>query len=164
MLKGARNKRLAMKITLNPSNGVASKAGFSMIEAVIGMGIMGTVVGALLSGFGMGMFTMQMARENLRATQIMLERMETIRLYSWDQITTPGFVSTNFTASYDPQSTNSGITYTGRLSIASAPISSSYSNDMKMFTVTLNWKTGSLQRTRQFTTYISRYGLQDYIY
>jgi type II secretory pathway pseudopilin PulG len=164
MLKETRNERLEMKITLNPSIGNASQAGFSLVEAAVGMGIMGTVVGALLSGFGTGMFTMQLARENLRATQIMLERMETIRLYSWDQINTPGFVSTNFTASYDPQSTNSGVVYSGTLSISNAPVTSSYSNDMKMFTVTLNWKTGSLPRTRQFTTYISRYGLQDYIY
>jgi type II secretory pathway pseudopilin PulG len=153
-----------MKITLNPSKGVGAQSGFSLIEAAVSMGIMGTVVGALLSGFGTGMFTMQMARENLRATQIMLERMETIRLYSWDQINTPGFVSTNFTATYDPQSTNSGTVYTGTLVITNAPVTSTYSNDMKMFTVTLNWKTGSLKRSRQFSTYISRYGLQDYIY
>lgn len=153
-----------MKIKLNLSKKRASQAGFSMVEVAVSMGIMGTVVGAVLSGFSTGMFTMQMARENLRATQIMLERMETIRLYSWDQINTPGFVSTNFTAKYDPQSSNSGITYTGSLRISDAPISSTYSNDMKQFTVTLNWTTGKMQRSRSFTTYISRYGLQDYIY
>jgi type II secretory pathway pseudopilin PulG len=153
-----------MKLKINLAKNLGSQAGFSMVEVAVSMGIMGTVVGAVLSGFSSGMFTMQMARENLRATQIMLERMETIRLYSWDQINTPGFISTNFTAKYDPQSVNSGLTYTGSLAIANAPVSSTYSNDMKQFTVTVNWTTGKLQRTRQFTTYISRYGLQDYIY
>ena len=40
----------------------------------------------------------------------------------------------------------------------------SLSNDMKQVTVQLNWKTGSLDRSREFTTYICRDGLQNYIY
>ena len=30
----------------------------------------------------------------------MLERMETIRLYSWDEVITPGYLSNSFTAFY----------------------------------------------------------------
>jgi type II secretory pathway pseudopilin PulG len=142
-----------------------SLAGFSIVEATIGMGLMGTVVGALMTGFTSGFFTMQMARENQRATQIMLEKVETIRLYSWDQINTPGFIPATFSASYDPQSPNAqGLTYNGTLTVTGAPIGSSYSNEMKLVTVRLNWKTGNLARTREFASYISRYGMQDYIY
>jgi hypothetical protein len=109
---------------------------------------------------------MRMARENLRATQIMLEKVETIRLYSWEQIKQPGFIPPTFTATYDPNGgTNSqGLTYQGSLTISDAVIDSSYSNDMKKVTVRLNWKTGNLDRSREFSSYISRYGLQDYIY
>lgn len=142
-----------------------SLAGFSLVEATVGMGIMGTVVGALMTGITGGFFTMRMARENLRATQIMLEKVETIRLYSWDQINTPNFIPKTFTATYDPNNgTNGGLVYQGSLTITNAPISSSYSNEMKMVIVRLNWQTGSLDRSREFTSYISRYGLQDYIY
>ena len=138
---------------------------FSLIEAVVGMGIIGTVVGAMLSGITTGTFTMRMARENLRATQIMLEKVETIRLYSWDQINKAGFIPPTFTETYDPMGTpNVGLTYTGTLSIASAPVGSSYSNDMRMITVHLSWATGGLLRQRDFTSYISRSGLQDYVY
>jgi type II secretory pathway pseudopilin PulG len=154
-----------MKIKLNLSKASRRLKAFSLIEVTVGMGILGTVVGAVLSGFTAGIFTMKMARENLRATQIMLERMETIRLYSWDQINTPNYLSNTFTAFYDPNATNApGLTYSGTMTVANAPISSSYSNDMKMFTVTLSWKTGDLPRTRTFSTYISRYGMQDYIF
>ena len=141
-------------------------AAFSLAEAAVGMALIGTTIAALLSGFATGFFTMQMTRENLRATQIMLEKVETIRLYSWQQVTNTGFIPTAFTAVYDPQSPvgQQGITYSGSMIITNAPISSSYAGDMKMITVTLNWKTGNLNRTRQFTSYISRYGLQDYIY
>jgi hypothetical protein len=136
-----------------------------MVEVTVGMGVLGAVVGAMLSGITTGTFTMRMARENLRATQIMLEKVETIRLYSWQQITTAGFIPATFQATYDPQGTPSvGLTYQGTMTINDAPISSSYSNDMKVVTVHLSWQTGSLQRDREFTSYIARNGLQDYIY
>lgn len=140
-------------------------AAFSIVEATIGLGIAGTATVALLTGFTSGFFTMKMARENLRATQILLEKTETIRLYSWDQINTPGFVPPAFTATYDPQDTNAqGLVYSGTLSFSDAPIIATYSGDMKMVTVRLNWKTGNVERNREFTSYIARNGLQTYIY
>src|SRR3954454_4637640 len=126
-------------------------AAFSLIEATVGMGIIGTVLGAMLSGITTGTFTMRMARENLRATQIMLEKVETIRLYSWDQINSNGFIPSSFQATYDPQGTpNVGLTYTGPMAIVSDPLGSTYSNDMKMITVHLSWQTRGLQRDREF--------------
>ena len=144
-------------------------AAFSLAEVSVGVAILGTVFAALLTGFANGMFTMQMARENLRATQIMLEKMETIRLYSWDQVTAPGFIPSTFTAPYDPQATQGqqGLAYQGTMTITDVPsgaIDASYAPHMKKVVVTLNWTTCSLNRTRQFQSYISRYGLQDYVY
>src|SRR5947209_13791860 len=127
-----------MKIKRSLSSRLRRKlAGFSMIEVTIGMGVIGTTCVALLTGITTGFFTMRMARENLRATQIMLEKVETIRLYSWDQINgtgTPPFVIPNsFTNTYDPQGAPSvGLTYNGTMSITPAPNSASYSNDMRM--------------------------------
>jgi uncharacterized protein (TIGR02598 family) len=155
-----------MKIKQSISSRIRSLAGFSIVEVTVGMGVMGTIVGALLTGIAGGFFTMRMARENLRATQIILEKVETIRLYSWDQINQPGYIPATFTATYDPNGgTNAqGLTYSGTMTITNAPITSSYSNDMKMVVVRLNWRTGNIDRSREFSSYISRYGLQDYIY
>jgi type II secretory pathway pseudopilin PulG len=141
-------------------------AAFSLVEVTIGMGVIGTAALALFSGFTSGFFTMHMARENLRATQIMLEKTETLRLYTWDQINTPNFIPPTFSAAYDPNATNGaqGINYTGTMTISPVSLPTSYSNDMKMVTVTLNWTTGAINRNRSFTTYISRNGLQSYIY
>jgi type II secretory pathway pseudopilin PulG len=141
-------------------------AAFSLVEATIGMGIVGTTIATLFSGFTSGFFTMQMARENLRATQIMLERVETIRLYSWDQVTEPGYVTPAFTAPYDPEAASGqqGLVYTGTIRILPCDVPSSYAGDMRKVVVTLNWKTGRLQRNREFTSYISRFGMQDYVY
>src|SRR5438876_11961864 len=118
-----------------PSRTRRQLAGCTLAEAAVGMGVIGTVIGAMLSGITTGTFTMRMARENLRATQIMLEKVETIRLYSWDQINRPGFIPATFNASYDPMGAPSvGLTYTGTMAIASSPISSSYSKHMTMIT------------------------------
>lgn len=149
--------------------GPIPEAGFSLVEAMVAMAIMGTTMGALLSGFASGFFTMRMTRENLRATQIMLEKMETIRLYSWSQVTNTGFIPPTFTAPYDPQATTGqqGAAYQGTMTITDVPvgaIDASYAPDMKKVVVTVNWTTCNLNRTRQFQSYISRYGLQDYVY
>ena len=63
-----------MKITVSISRRARRLAAFTIVEATVGMGIMGTCVAALFSGFTSGFFTMQLARENQRATQIMLEK------------------------------------------------------------------------------------------
>src|SRR5262245_16055606 len=144
----------------------AAQAGFSLVEVSIAMGVVGTAAMALFSGFTSGFFTMQLARENLRATQVLLEKTETLRLYSWDQINTAGYIPSTFTAYYDPNDTTNanGIVYSGTMVITNCPVSSSYNDDMKMAVITLNWKTGALPRTRSFSTYIARNGLQNYIY
>lgn len=156
-VKGTIRGRLARRL----------QAAFSLLEATMGMALVGTTVAALFGGFTAGFFTMQMARENLRATQIMLEKVETIRLYSWQQVTTPGFIPSSFTNYYDPLAPEGqkGVVYYGTLTITTnPPVGTSYSKDMALVTVTLQWKTGNLDRSRTFQTYISRYGLQDYIY
>jgi type II secretory pathway pseudopilin PulG len=144
-------------------------AAFSIMEVTLGLGIVGMATAALFSAFTSGFFTMRMARENIRATQIMLEKVETIRLYSWQQITNAGFIPTNFTAKYDPvgQTTAGGLVYQGSLRIA--PVNAiennaDYTDSMRLITVRVDWQTGSLRRTREFKSYVSRFGMQDYIY
>lgn len=141
------------------------QAAFSLVEVTVGLGIVGTCVAALFSGFTTGFFTIRMARENLRATQILLQKTETLRLLSWDQLTGTNTIPTTFAERYDPNAaTDNGITYSGTISVTNCPVTSSYSNDMKMVVVTVNWKTGNMDRNRAYTTYVSRYGLQNYIY
>lgn len=141
--------------------------GFSLVEVVMAMVILGLTVVALLSGVTSGMLTMRMAQENLRATQIMVERTETLRLYTWDQLVTVGFIQTSFTERYDPNNTNNsgaGLIYAGTVSIAPVPMATAYSDEMKQVTVSLNWTTSGINRSRSYTTFVARNGLQNYIY
>lgn len=161
-----------MKINLRTGPGAIPRrnsrralAGFSLTEVTVGLGIIGTCVAALFSGFTTGFFTIKMSRENLRATQILLQKAEAIRLQSWDQITNPTNIPTAFIDRYDPNSaTNPGIIYNGSILITNCPITSSYTNNMRMVVISVNWQTGNINRSRSYTTYVARNGLQVYIY
>ena len=130
-------------------------------------GVGGILVAVALAGFYGGFAAIQLDRENSRATQILLEKTELLRLYNWNQITggdTNVYVPTNFTAPFYPNSSNGVFTYTGTVSIAGCAIGTSYSNDMRTVTITLMWKSRTLIRARSMSTLVSRYGLQNYIY
>lgn len=132
---------------------------------MVAVGLGGIMFVSLYTGFSSGFAVVQLARENLRGTQILQEKMETIRLYTWDQITTPGFIPTNFTDVFFPGTQAvSGLIFTGKVTIASAPITEAYSNDLKLVTVEVNWISAKVLRTRSMSTLVSRYGLQHYIY
>ena len=68
----------------------AACSGFTLIEGIMGVGIMGVLFVSLYTGMTTGFGVVRMARENLRATQVLQEKFETIRLYTWEQINTPG--------------------------------------------------------------------------
>ena len=140
-------------------------AAFTIIEVVFAMAVAGLMFVALYSGLMTGFTIIHLARENTRASQILVEKMETIRLYTWDQINSNGFIPTNFSVVYSTVGgTNNGAVYQGTLTITNVSFSTSYAADMKKVTVQLNWMTGNLARRRTASTYISRYGLQNYIY
>src|SRR2546422_288033 len=70
-----------------PRELISSRGGFTLIETVVGMGVIGVMVVSLYAALTSGVRTVQLAREDQRATQILVESMDQIRLFSWDQIT-----------------------------------------------------------------------------
>jgi len=141
------------------------QAATTLTEVVAAVAIVAISAAGLMGALANGFFSIQMTRENQRATQILIERTEMARLYNWDQINTPGFVLTNFIASYDPQSANGGgLSYTGSVAVASFPFSANYATNLRQLTVTLKWETKGINRTRTLTTLLGRDGLQNYIY
>ena len=132
------------------------------------MVIIGLTVTALYAGISWGFTTVRLAREDLRATQIMVEKMEAIRLYNWDQITSPTFILKNFTVPYDtsvpsgPQT--KGLVYQGKLTISQFTDALSYADDLRLVTLELKWNSGNLQRRREISTYVCRTGIANYLY
>lgn len=149
--------------------GTGKHRAFTLIEVMVSVGVIGTLLVSLYAGLTFGFSQIQVSREEERATQILAERMEVVRLLTWDQVVNlPGYVPTNFSASYSVSNpTNapaSSLVYTGTVQIANAPVSENYSNDLKMMTISLTWKSRGLTHTRSMRTFVSRYGLQNYVY
>ena len=132
-----------------------------LMETMVGMLVVGIVFVALYSGMSSGFAVIQVAEENARATQILEEKLETVRLYTWTQLNTANFVPTNFTVAY---STNSSLVYTGTMQIVNSPVTESYSNSLKSVNVSVSWRSGRVLRTRAMTTLVSQFGIQNYVY
>jgi prepilin-type N-terminal cleavage/methylation domain-containing protein len=141
-------------------------AGFTLLEVVVSLGVIGVVFISLYAALASGVSVTQMSRENARATQILLEKAETFRLYDWDQITTDGWVPDKFTTSYCPTATNSaqGSIYSGTITISTPDLSTNYEDDMRQIDIILKWTTGSLKRSRTMTFYVARNGMQNYTF
>lgn len=140
---------------------------YTLAELVVAVAVFSVGISGLMGSLGYGFLVMQLARENQRATQIMLEKAEIIRLYSWDQINTPGFVPAAFNDVYDPKTPGSpGVTYHGTLSITDFPTSgANYAANIKQLVITLTWNTqGRVQHTRKLATLVAKDGIQNYVY
>ena len=152
---------------------------FSLVESMVAACIVGVLFTSLYSGITAGFGALNSARENLRATQVMIDKMETLRLYSWTQVSTFGsstsYSPSAFTESFFPTTTNyssstvstgatgSGFVYYGTVAITNAGFTQNYSNSLKQVTITLNWTNG-VRRSQTMSTYVGQYGIQNYIY
>jgi hypothetical protein len=141
-------------------------AGTTLLDVLFA--ILGTVFlfVTVYLGFTQGFAVIQLARENLRATQILQERMETVWLYNWDQLNTAGFIPTNFQAPFYPVGAQNGqgLTYNGTVSVEPSGLTESYAADLRRVTVQVSWVSGEALRQRTMTTLVSRYGMHNYIY
>jgi prepilin-type N-terminal cleavage/methylation domain-containing protein len=143
--------------------------GYTMIEVIVAASIMSVMFVSLYTGISFGFSVSRTERENLRATQIILERMEGIRLFTYDQLSNTNLNPPVFTQNYYPQALGSqsqGITYTGSMIIESnitLDPSATYSTSMKRITVGLKWVSGGAPRSRSIVTYAARNGIQNYV-
>ena len=153
-----------MKINILDSARAKTRAfAFTVTEAIFGVAIIGIVFVSLYTGMTTGFESIRDSQENLRATQIMTEKFEAMRLYNWSQIIDPGFIPETFTESYAPNSTKPGITYTGTIRIFNAG-TEPYMTDLRGVHITLTWTSGGRANRRTLSSFVARYGLQNYVY
>lgn len=149
------------------ARGPKSARAFSLVEVLIAVGIVGVIFFSLYSAISSGFAIIQVSRENLRATQVLQEKMEVIRLYRWDQVNSNGFVPTSFVEPFyatNIATNTTGLLYYGTLVVTNAPVTEVYSNDLRLISATVTWTSNNKQRERSMSTLVSRYGLQNYIY
>jgi prepilin-type N-terminal cleavage/methylation domain-containing protein len=143
--------------------------GYTLMEVVMAVALLAIMMISLYGGISSGFAVVELARENLRGTQIMLERMEGIRLYNWNQLIYSNMIPASFTSYYYPLATNGeskGLAYSGTMVITNAVLTppSTYSDSMRLVRVSLVWTNGNIRRTRSMSTYVSKNGVQNYVY
>ena len=166
-LAGARAEPpTAGRLSPRASPGRRATAAFSIIEVLVAAVIVGIVFFALYSGVSSGFTVVELARENLRATQVVTDKMETIRLYNWSQINSNGFIPSTFVAPFyaTNSSTNTGLLYYGTITITNAPVTEAYADALRLVTVQVSWTSLGQERQRTMSTLVSQYGMQNYIY
>ncbi len=144
-----------------------AQLGGTLVETVIAVTILSILGAGIVGSINYGLFMMRLARENARATQVMLEKLESIRLYDWTEVNSNGFVPPTFSEPYDPQApTNQqGVIYYGTMTVSNVPFTTSYSTNLRQFTVTLQWVTaGKINHSRSISTFVARDGVQNYVY
>jgi len=153
-------------ITPAVREGAFRQSAYTLPEVMVGISIIAVMFVTLYLGFTQGFAVVQASRENLRATQILQQHSEVIRLYTWEQLTNGTIPSTKTWTFYPMGAPGSkGVTYTGTIQVAAAPmVDEAYVADHRRVDFTLTWKSGNVQRQRQMSTLVSKYGLHNYIY
>ena len=155
-------------IRLTHRDGLANRAAFTLAEVMVAVLVMSISVVSLYTGVSSGFALVKSAREDLRATQIMLQKMEAVRLYTWSQVTNSSYFSTNSsTTYYDPAgqvSGSGGVVYTVNTAITTETPEATYSPGMRRITVQVSWVSGKVKRRREVSTYVARYGMQNYVF
>ena len=153
-----------------------ARIAFTLVEVMVSVAIIGIVFVALYSGIASGFAVISLAREELRAAQILQDRLEEFRLYSWPQLSSFGtsnsFVPSSFTSPFVPTNTTSsisggsvgGLTFYGTIDIAASGLTESYKDHLKFVTISITWTNGSVPRNRSVNTFVSEYGMQNYIF
>jgi type II secretory pathway pseudopilin PulG len=172
--------------------GRAGRVGYTLVELGVGIALVTLVVSALYAGMTFTLQISNQTRENLRATQILVEKLEALRLYTWDQIASPFdpdepedpldpfdpedphspeveadpfILPSTFTAPYTPGSTNAGeLTYYGTLTLTNAPVAEAYGPHLLLVKVGVTWTNASGRvQSREMQTLFAKYGMQNNI-
>ena len=161
-------------VTTTHPQPMRARRAFALAEVLVTVASLAIMFVTLYLGMSSSFAVTRLSRENLRATQIMLERVEGIRLYNWNQLCYSNMLATNFTTYYYPFATNDqskGIAYQGTMVVAPANLNptASYANDMRAITVSVFWTNSNggdtqIVRRRSMTTYAARNGVQNYVY
>jgi len=131
--------------------------------------VVGVIGGAFYAALASGFALVQTTRDDLRATQVLMQKVEAVRLCTWTELS-----NFSFQEAYDPlgaTNQSGGTQFLGTVvtNLSSViPNSSSYAGNMRLVTVTVSWTnyhgTTPIAHTRQMQTQVARYGLQNYIW
>ena len=142
---------------------------YTLVELMVATLLLGILMAVFFAGFSQGYTSLNTTRQNLRATQILTQKTEAVRLCTFSQLTN---LPSTFQESYTGSGTNTTTAiYYGKISVASAtniPSSVSYYNTIKLVTISVVWTnyigSRAIIHSRQMQTLAARDGMVNYIY
>lgn len=142
-------------------------AGHSLPEAIVAVSLVGMMLVSLYAGFSTGFTLVRSARENLRATEILTQRTELIRLCSWSQLQDHKYLGSKFTERYNPAGASDdtrGTLYWGTVELGTPEnLPAAYRDNIRLVTISLKWTNWNasppIASQRDVQTCVSRYGL-----
>ena len=144
-------------------------SGFTLVEVIVAVFIAAIFLPSFYACVGTGFAIAKETREDLRATQILVQRMEAIRLSPYSVLKNPSSYPTNVTEYFSPSGqaagSGGGAAYKVSYNWTPAPttLPPSYRTNMLLITATATWTSGNIQRSRTNQTYVARYGIQRYV-
>ena len=161
----APNSVLGAELRSGPRPRPQRNSAFTLIETVVASFLAAVMLPAIYASTAAGFAMVQVTRENLRATQIIVQRMEAIRLSPYKFIQDPSSFPTNSTEYFCANGKTNGAAYAVTYNWQPGPTSlpPSYRTNMLLVTVTASWASGNAQRTRSMQSYVARYGIQRFV-
>jgi hypothetical protein len=144
---------------------------FTLVECLVAGGLLTITAVSLCAGWSSGFLYIKMTREALRATEILAEKTEAVRLLTWSQLSNcpATFQEWYFPPGLDQNS--AGILYSGTIDVGPAtniPDTASYKGEMRLVTVNIYWTNYNgatpIVHKRQVQTQAASSGMQNYIW
>lgn len=147
--------------------------GFTLVEVMVSVAILAIMLTSLYAAFNSAFGNISVMREEMRATQIMTQKLESIRLLTWAQLSN---CPTSFQEYNNPQgvtNNQAGTVFYGTLSTSgvatNVPDSAAYKPGLHLITVGVTWTNGynrgsPISHFRQMQTISAYNGLQKYIF
>jgi hypothetical protein len=131
---------------------------------MVGFLLLGIVIAALFGGFSFGFNSIKLSQEEVRADQILVQKLESLRIYNFTNVIN-GYIPTNFSAYYSTSNAVNGVTYNGTMSVTPFVPSAAgevYSNTLRQVTASVSWFSEGMNHTRTMMTLVSTNGIATY--
>ena len=161
-----------MRVTLRTRTQYQATAGSSLPEVIFAVSLVGMMGVSLYCGFSSGFTMLRSARQNQRATEILNQYTERLRLYTWNQLLdTQNFLRPTFTEPSDPNAApgdTEGVTYAGKVELSTpTDLPAAYRDQVRLVTISLTWTNMNgdtpVVNQRQVQTSVARFGMQSYV-
>jgi prepilin-type N-terminal cleavage/methylation domain-containing protein len=160
-----------MNIKPAKPNFVFYRRAYTLVEVMVAGAVLGIMMVIFFAGIAGGYNIINTFRQDMRATQILTQKTEAVRLCTWSQLNSLPLSFTDYYYSLGATNTTANTVYKGTISVGAAtniPNSVTYYDRVKLITVGVVWTNNLGSRpvvhNRQMQTLVAYYGLVNYIY